>query len=347
MNANPFAWIEPPVDAMASRLADATDAGVPLDELFLALADDSDNRHVRRVSRALAERLAAGDDLPTAVAATASVLPPSFRRALAAATDASQTAPLLRGMAVHEAARHRLKLQLGTAIFYPVLILSLLAMIVFALCLTIVPEFREIFLDFDLELPVVTTVVFELANLAPSIVGVVVLLVVLTTALGRVPVIGRIIHWLRTGIPFAGQLWIWSAQHDFASMLAELVGSRLPLDDALRCTSESLRDQNLARAARIVARKCEQGIALSQGLAESMHFDRAVTGLAAWGEANDALAAALRQAAQHYEHEIDQHVTFLSRVAPPILYVGVLSTVLLFVFAMFVPLIDMTNGLWY
>jgi type IV pilus assembly protein PilC len=93
---------------------------------------------------------------------------------------------------------------------------------------------------------------------------------------------------------------------------------------------------------RIVARKCEQGAALSQALAESMHFDRTVAGLAAWGEANDALPAALRLAVDHYEQEIEQYVTFLRRIATPVMYVGVLATVMFFIFAMFVPLADMS-----
>ena len=346
MNPISFDWIDPPAAATADRLADAADAGVPLDELFRALADDADNRHVRRVSRALAERLAAGDDLPTAVAASASVLPSPFRQALAAVTDPSQTAPLLRGLAIHEAARQRLKRQIGSAIFYPLLVFTLLAVIVLVLCVTIVPEFREIFVDFELELPIVTTAIFHLAELAPAIVGGAAALVLLLAALGRAPVLGRIVHWLRTSVPFAGQLWIWNAQHSFASLLSELVGARLPLDDALRCTASSLRDQNLARAARIVTRKCAQGATLSQGLAESIHFDRSLAGLAAWGEANDLLPAALRQAAGHYEQEIEQHVAFLRRVAPPVLYVGVLGTILLFVFALFVPLADL-SWMWY
>lgn len=347
MNANPFAWLEPPIDETANRLAAATDAGVPLDEIFLALADDSDNRHVRRVSRALATRLEAGDDLATAVGASEAILPRPFRRALAATTDPSQTAPLLRGMAAHEAARHRLKRRIRAAILYPVIVLALLSLVIFGLCLTVIPEFREMFIDWDLELPIVTEAIFKFADLAPWIAGGALSLVVLAWVLGRIPGANRIVHWLRTGIPFAGQLWIWNAQHDFASMMAELVGARLPLHDALRCTSESLHDRNVARAARIVARKCEAGVALSQGLAESLHFDRALSGLTAWGEANDALPAALRQAAEHYEQEIDQHATFLRRVAPPILYVSVLSVVFLFVFAMFVPLTYMINGLWW
>src|SRR5690606_23419546 len=66
-------------DASAERLASAAATGVPLEELFLALADDADNRRVRRASQQLAARLAAGDDLPAAVAAASGAMPRAFR----------------------------------------------------------------------------------------------------------------------------------------------------------------------------------------------------------------------------------------------------------------------------
>ena len=342
MNAHLLSWIESPLDDAANRVVNATEAGVPLDELFLALAEDTDDRQIRRVSRALAERLAAGDDLPTAIAASSKILPSAFRRAIAAATNDHQAIALLRGMAIHESSRKRLQRQIMTALFYPALVISLLSLIIVALCITIVPEFREMFLDFDLELPHVTVAAFKISDWAPSVFAGFIIFFLLTTLLNRVRPVGRLVHWLRTGLPFAGQLWNYSAQHDFASMLAEFVAARMPLDDSLRCVSASLHDLNLSRAVRIVARKCEQGAALSHALAESMHFDRTVAGLAAWGEANDALPVALRQAVDHYEQEIDQYVTFLRRIATPVMYVGVLATVMFFIFAMFVPLADMS-----
>ena len=347
MNANPFLSADSPLEETTNRLSEATEAGVPLDELFLALADDSDNRHVRRLCHALATRLEAGDDLATAVAASESMLPRRFRRALAATADPSQTAPLLRGLAAHEAARRQLNRRIRAAVLYPAIVLSLLAVVVVGLCATVLPEFREMFVDWDLELPIVTLALFNFADIAPRMTAIAGVSLVLLALLSRIPGANRIVHWLRTGIPFAGQLWIWSAQHEFASMMAELIGARLPLHDAICCTSESLRDRNLARSARIVSRKCEEGVSLSQALAESIHFDRALAGLTAWGEANNSLPAALRQAARHYEQEIDQYALFLQRVAPPILYVSVLSIVSLFVFAMFVPLTSMINGLWW
>lgn len=347
MNAHPYSWTASSTDATTARLADGVDAGVPLDELFLALADDSESRQVRRVSRALTDRLAAGDDLPTAIASSAPLLPPAFRRAVASVSDARQIAPLLRGMAAHQTARHRLRGRIRAAILYPLLVLSLLTLVVFALCFMVLPQFREMFLDWELELPLITKALLQFAEWSPWIAGVLIALLVVSIVLGLLPGTGRIVHWFRTSVPFAGQFWNYSAQHEFSSLLAELTGAGLPLDDALHCTSQSLRDRNLARASRIIARKHEAGIALSQGIAESLHFDRALAGLVSWGEANNDLPAALRQAAVHFEQEIDQLTAFLRRVAPPMLYVGVLSVMFLFIFALIVPLGSIMNGFWW
>jgi type IV pilus assembly protein PilC len=346
MNADSLSPAAPLVDQPAMRAAEAADAGVPLEEVYLALADDSENRRVRRASRVLAARLSAGDDLPTAVAASARLLPRSFREPMAS-VDPRQLAPLLRGVARHEAARDRLKRRIRTTLFYPVLVTGLMTAVIAMLCVIVVPHFRDMYLEFDLELPEMTEALLRAADWLPWALLGLVLLWGVWTALGQIPGVDRFVHWLRTGLPVAGQVGVASSHHEFASLLAELLAVQSPLDEALRAASRMMRDRNLARAARIAARKCESGTSLSQSLRESLHFDRALAGLAAWGEANHSLPEALRQAAAHYETEIDRYATFIGRVAPPVLYVGVLSAMLISVYAILMPLLQTINSFWW
>jgi type II secretory pathway component PulF len=80
-------------------------------------------------------------------------------------------------------------------------------------------------------------------------------------------------------------------------------------------------------------------------LSESIHFDRTLTSLVAWGEAHSKLPLALREAAATYLAQMSLYLHFLERVVPPVMLILV-ATVLVFTVAAFMlPLVELINGL--
>ena len=230
-------------------------------------------------------------------------------------------------------------------LIYPAVVLGLLAAVLVGLTTIVVPQFESIFYDFDLELPELTIMVVKIGNALPKLLAVLVALVPAYFLICLSPAGRRVMHWLRTGVPVLGRLWIWNGQHEFASILGSLTAKRMALDQALACTAASLRDGNLARATRIVAAKCASGASLAQSMAESIHFDPALPGLVSWGEAQGTLPVALAQAAATFEEELDLQASFLARIMPSVLFITVITTLFMFIIAMFVPLIDLINNL--
>jgi type II secretory pathway component PulF len=339
----------PQGDALrANRAGDATRdlSGVPLNEVFRALAEDFENGRLSRASSRLADELDRGVDLKTAMRSIdGERLPAYLYRSLVASVDVGQTAALLQGLARQQTTSKRLRRQVRSALLYPTVVLVLFATVLMGLMFTVSPAFREIYEDFGLTLPWATVIVLEASRTVPWAILGFLLIIPLYVIVGLLPGGRRLVHWLRTGTPMLGRLWIWSSHHEFASALGGLVSQGVVLDEAINCTAASLSDRNLARAARIVAQKCENGALLSQAMGESIHFDRALTGLVAWGEANDALPEALRQATEMYEKEIDLQTILLRRTLPPLLFIGVAVSALMFTVMLFVPLVDLTNNL--
>ncbi|HEX6961696.1 MAG TPA: type II secretion system F family protein [Lacipirellula sp.] len=326
-------------------IAVAAAESAPLNEVFRALAEDMGDGRLGRTSLKLAEELDRGADLQTAMRAIDNRFPRHLCRALVASAETGQTAAILQGFAEHQATSKRLRRQIRSAMLYPIVVVLLLATIVMGLMLTVAPQFAAIYRDFDLELPHVTLFMLEASQSVPWAILAALSLVPVYFLLFLLPGGARLAHWARTGAPILGKIWMWNAQHEFASIFGSLAARRVLLEDALRCTAEALHDQNLARATRIVIDKCDRGALLSQAMSESIHFDRALTGLVAWGEANDGLPEAMRQAAALYEKEIELQVILLRRILPPILFITVACTLFTFVVTLFVPLVDLINNL--
>ncbi len=333
-------------NVLLEHAAAGTAAGLPLNEVFRALAEDLDDGRLSRTSQRLADELDRGADLATAMRSVqGDELPPHLHGALLASADTGQTAAMLQGLAHHETTRKRMRRQMRSALLYPAIVLTLLASVVYGLLAFVVPHFQDVYEDFDLTLPAATLVVLEASKTAPQVILGVLLAPVLYLLVSLSPDGRRLMHWLRTGVPLVGRIWVWNGHHEFSSVLGSLVSQQVSLDDALRCTVASLRDRNLARATRIAAIKCENGVCLSQALAESIHFDRVLTSLVAWGEANSALPEALRQASARYEKEIDLQAILLRRIMPPLLFIAVAATMFTFVVALMVPLVDLIDNL--
>jgi general secretion pathway protein F len=321
------------------------DAQLPLEEVFRALAEDADGRRWRRVCSRLADEVARGADLAAAADTAAAGLPAPLRRGLTEATRSGHAPAVLQAWANHDAARRQTRRRLRSALLYPAIVSAILAAVVTGLSLIVVPQFQEMFEEFGFELGVVTQVVIDASHILPWVAAAIMAAALACFIASLLPGGRRLIHWLRTATPILGRLWIISAQHEFASLLGAMTAERMALVDALRFTADSLTDLNVARATRILAVKCDQGAPLSRGLIESLHFDRALSGLAAWGEANDALADALGQAKSLFEQELELQATFLRRILPPLLFVVVLTTIFVAVMALIVPLVDVLNNL--
>ena len=74
-----------------------------------------------------------------------------------------------------------------------------------------------------------------------------------------------------------------SGQREFAALLASFLDLRLPTTDAVAYTGDALGDRSMARACRRLNERLRTGQTLSNCLRQSIHFDRTLVALVAWG----------------------------------------------------------------
>ncbi len=330
-------------EALLRGLGQGVDRRTALPEVFRALADHISDSRLQLVAQQITERLEAGADLPAALASVQQTIPVHLRQALTIGATSGNLAAVLKGLAESELNRREMRRGLWAVLAYPLLVVVLLGLLLAYVFIVLCPMFQEIFDDFDLDLPQITVMFMAVYKSLPWIVGGMILLGLALVSFAGIP--SRFVHWIRTTLPLFGRAWQWSGHHEFASLLATLTAEHVPLVDALDCTIQSLRDRNLARAAGIARDKCAQGKTLSQSLCESIHFDRTLTSLVAWGETHDTLPAALSEAAATYVQQMSLYTQFLERIVPPILLIAVAVVLLFSTMAFFVPLIDLINGL--
>jgi type IV pilus assembly protein PilC len=333
------------LETLAHAVGSAADSRVPLDLTLSILADDTDDPRLAAVARQIALRLQQGATVDQAVNEPDRELPEEFCGLVRAGIASGDLAGAFEQFTQQRLISQRIGRRLRVAIAYPIVILAIMVPISLFLCFFVVPMFAEMYEEFDLDLPPMTEVILQTAEQLPGVIAGLLLVVVAVPAVLRLLGGRWLFHRFRAAIPLLGRLWTWSSQREFAALLASFLDQRLPLLRAVECTGHLMSDRNVARSCQRVCERLEAGEPFGASLGQSINFDRTLTAMAEWGEAYGLLPDALRIAASVFEDRIEQQLAFVRRLMPPAALIAVGALAIFFVIGLFIPLVDLIQGL--
>jgi type II secretory pathway component PulF len=217
------------------------------------------------------------------------------------------------------------------------------------LCLLVVPGFGEIFSDFDLELPVMTQLVLNLSNLlrfhtGNLLLSALAILVLAYLAFRLVTARGLLGQWL--GFLSAGSTHDVASVALFTHRLADLLDADLALPSALRLASAGCRRGTLRRAAHRLATYEEGPQTDHPGGPPTRGLPATLTAaISASGPNQKSNTILLRELAEMYAQWIQQRLDLSGGMAGPLAIWAAGLVVGFIVLSLFLPLIDLINGL--
>jgi type II secretory pathway component PulF len=333
------------VAVLLEAVGSAAAGRVPLEVTLAALAEEKEDPRLAAIAGRLVSELERGVPVEQAMTGLEHHLPAEVRGLLRAGIESGDLAGTLTRFTDQRLATQRIGQRIRATIAYPLLIAVILVPLTLFISMFVIPMFEDMFAEFDLLLPGVTLLVLETGRQLPGvIVGLVLFLIgvpILLRLLG-----GRwVFHRARTAMPFIGPLWMWSAQREFAAMLGSFLDLRLPLSSAVAHTGEVMSDRNLSRACRRVSQRLETGQPLSGCLTQSIHFDRSLVTLVAWGEQHGVVPEALRISAEVFDDRIQQQASLIQRLLPPVTLITVGTMVFVVIVGLMVPLVKLIESL--
>jgi general secretion pathway protein F len=318
---------------------------VPLEVTLAALAEDKNDPRLAAVARSLVAELERGVPMDRAIVQLEGQLPAEVRGLLRAGLESGDLAGTFQCFADERLAAQRIGRRIMAAIAYPLLVVALLVPLMLFISVWVLPMFRALFEELELDLPGITMLVLDVGAQLPGLIGGVTLFLIGVPLVLRV-VGGRwLFHRARAATPVVGPLWTWSGQREFAAMLSSFLELRLPLAGAVLHTGEVISDRNMSRACRRVAERLETGQPLSTCLNHSIHFDRSLVSMVAWGESRNLLPEALRISTEVFDDRITQQAVLIQRLLPPVTLVAVGMMVFCVVIGLMLPLVSMIEAL--
>ncbi|MEW4488588.1 type II secretion system F family protein [Thalassoglobus sp. JC818] len=234
------------------------------------------------------------------------------------------------------------------SLLYPfsMLLVSMILMLVFFG--VVIPDFDAIFSDFGLELPGLTVMILGFAGFVSAFwpllaIGVILLglFVVLRKYLPFKALRAKVFH----SLPLIGKAQEMAASSEFCSRMSILVDCRLPLEEALRVTSLSLKDQYLAKIARRLAKRVESGETCDELARTTTGIHHSLANSFRWAKDPETYSDGLKSLASVFASQSRGLTNQIAIIIEPLTIFGIGTFVGITVIALFMPLIRLLSDL--
>lgn len=275
------------------------------------------------------------------------VFPEFYCASIHAGEQSGKLAQVLEYLADSVERRERARQKLRLALLYPALLAITSGLIMSLMMIYVVPDITRVFLSRGADLPLLTRIVIAVSQ-ALSAYGLVLLVVLLVLAViaGRqfaVPA-NRLAfdRMLATRWPFAHFVQQTNGAR-FATTLATLVHSAVPLLDGLTASAAVIANRHIRAQAEAMARRVREGESFHRAIAEAEGFPTMLVAIVASGEASRRLGPALSRAANELEREVDAQVAVVVSLVEPAVLLLMGGLVLLMVLAILLPIIGLND----
>lgn len=325
-------------------------AGVAVLQIMEVLEAQTDNPKLKAAIISIGQDLRSGKSLHRAFAKHQDIFSRLYCNMIQAGESSGTLIDVLDRLIYIVEHENKVKKDIKSALTYPIIVMVALAIAFVVLILFVFPNFIVLFEDAGIELPLPTRICVGLYEMfstywLPTLVGfgagVFGFSAWLKTDKGRLAWDGFLLR-----LPVLGKIFTKAAMSRFGSIFAILQSSGVTILESVDIISGTIGNAAISKEFMELKEKLEQGKGISEPLRGSRFFAPMMISMIAIGEESGQLEEMLREAAAHYDYEVEYSVSRMSELIAPALTAGLAGVVGFFAFAIFLPLIDlMTNSL--
>ena len=312
------------------QLAVFVKAGIPIMDALNTIAEEAQDPVVRKVTSGMADRLRQGSTFAEAAAAYPEAFPPVYLGVLGSAELIGNLDETLDGLADYIDRDIQARSKITAALAYPSVVVFLAIGTVIILAGWVLPKFKLLFDELDVELPLATRGLLGLARFFSDLWFIpagIVLALTLAVAWLQLTAQGRDVKdHLLLKIPVVSGIIEFSILERFCRILSSMMSAGVPLPEAMRVTTESTSNAVYTRRLEEARLAMVGGAGFSQPLIATELFPGAARQMFKVGEETGTLDKQLGTAALYFDRELDQRVKRFTAMFEPamIIFVGLI-----------------------
>ncbi|WP_222910292.1 GspF family T2SS innner membrane protein variant XcpS [Pseudomonas sp. DNDY-54] len=329
------------------QLATLVQAALPIEEALRAAAAQSTSQKIKSMLLAVRARVMEGHSLAGSLRDYPSAFPELYRATVAAGEHAGHLGLVLDQLADYTDQRQQSRQKIQLALLYPVILLVASLAIVVLLLGYVVPDVVKVFVNTGQQLPALTTGLIAVSELVQRwgwlmFVGLVAAAFAMRQAL-RDDKIKRRWHAFILRIPLVGRLARATNTARFASTLAILTRSGVPLVDALGIAAAVIANLRIRDKVIEAAQRVREGGSLTRALDATGEFPPMMLHMIASGEKSGELDQMLARTARNQENDLAAQISLLVGLFEPFMLVFMGAVVLVIVLAILLPILSLNQ----
>jgi len=334
--------------ALATRqLASLLSARLPLERALAAVIEQAERSTVRDRFAAVRSDVVGGQTLAASMAKHPRDFPEVYRALVAAGEQSGDLGLVMARLADYVESRTALAQRVKLAFTYPVIVTVVAFAVIVALLTYVVPQVVGVFTQTKQKLPLITVALIEVSAFVRRW-GWLMALLAVAAVFGfrwalRSPSLRLAWHERLLGVPLFGRLIRGVNTARFASTLAILTASGVPLIRALDAGAQTLTNDALRLNVTDAISRVREGATLSRALAAGKQFPPVMIHMIASGEATGELPDMLDRTARTLSSEVERRTLALTSLLEPILILIMGAVVLLIVLAVLLPIIEINQ----
>lgn len=331
------------------QLSTLQDAGLPILRSLRILEGQEKPGALKNSLMGVIEDVESGNTLSEAMAKQPKAFDNLYVNMVKAGEAGGALEVILQRLAEFKERSQSLKRKVKGAMIYPVAVITVATGIVGFIMYWIIPKFKEIFMDFGVELPQIT---HWLIGMSDWVVNYWYLIPTIPFALW---IFVKLIRKNKTGayivdrialkIPILGKIIQKSTIARTCRTLGTLIASGVPILEALSIARDTAGNEVFRKAFDHIYSSIREGESMAVPLRETRITDDLVVNMVDVGEETGALDNMLYKVADVYDEEVAVLVEGLINLLEPLMVVVLGLIVGFIVIALFMPLVKLLNEL--
>jgi type II secretory pathway component PulF len=337
--------------ATIRQIAVMTDAGIPIHDTLEDVATNTQNKRLKEIYHSISNDINAGKSMSQAIQPYAD----DFGHIVMAMTQLGEKTGNI------PEAYHKLadilenirdnKAKFKKAMRYPLITLTAMAIAFVILIMLVVPKFREIFAEFNTELPLPTRILLK-TEYAFSHYG-----LYLLAGLGIT--IYLVIFMYRNNVEFKramdrilvhpkfyliNRVIFLSSMYSYTLVFGELVKAGIPVSEALDTAVDMVENLYIKDKLETVNANIGRGLSLTESFEQTGLFENMLLQMIKAGEASGQLDSMLAKVTEYYNMRFQDIIDNLSAYIEPIMMFFIAGLVLLMALGIFMPMWDLGHA---
>lgn len=330
------------------ELGTLLDAGIPLDRSLQNIIEQTENIYLKKILIEIKSDILEGDSLSKAIRKHSEIFPEIYPNLIEVGEQTGTYEKSLLRLADLEEANLKLKNKVITALFYPIIMLFFLGGIMIFLLSVVIPQIQEMFVQLNMELPLITRIVIGISNLFVSwkLLLIIPILVAsyyyfskwYNTELGRIK-----LETLLLKIPLLGSLLKKVVLARFSRNLGVMLENKVNLISALQIVSKIVDHKIFEKEIIKAIEKIKEGSKISEAFIDSVILSYMIKGMLSAGESSDSLAIMVLKIADILDDEVDSTIQRFSTLIEPAMIVLMGGMIAIIMSAILLPIYNLTR----